>query len=88
MGVPAEGSCGSYLEANGVLVVNANIAHKEAAAYYLQTLLGDEVQLKISRTSSWDGSFAFFLKIWRRRIEKRLTSLFFSAIIGPSLNKR
>lgn len=48
VGFPTEGDCGSYLKANGVLVVNANIAHKEAAAYYLQTLLGDEVQLKIS----------------------------------------
>lgn len=48
VGFPTEGACGSYLEANGVLVVNANIAHKEAAAYYLQTMLGDEVQLKIS----------------------------------------
>ncbi|MDE5892810.1 MAG: ABC transporter substrate-binding protein [Acetatifactor sp.] len=49
VGFPTEGACGSYLEANGVLVVNANIAHKEAAAYYLETLLGDEVQLKISK---------------------------------------
>ncbi|MDE5747506.1 MAG: hypothetical protein K2I21_08005, partial [Acetatifactor sp.] len=48
VGYPTEGACGSYLTANGVLVVNANIAHKEAAAYYLETLLGDEVQLKIS----------------------------------------
>lgn len=50
VGFPTEGVCGSYLEANGVLVVNANIAHKEAAAYYLQTLLGDEAQLKISKS--------------------------------------
>lgn len=48
VGYPTEGVCGSYLTSNGVLVVNANIAHKEAAAYYLETLLGDEVQLKIS----------------------------------------
>lgn len=48
VGYPTKGACGRYLEANGVLVVNTNIAHKEAAAYYLETLLGDEVQLKIS----------------------------------------
>ena len=48
VGYPTEGVCGNYLMANGVLVVNANIAHKEAAAYYLETLLGDEVQYKIS----------------------------------------
>lgn len=43
-GFPGEGSCGSYLAADGVLAVNANIARKEAAACFLETLLGEEGQ--------------------------------------------
>lgn len=44
---PTEGSCGSYLQAfGGVLVVNVNIAHKEAATCFLETLIGEELQAK------------------------------------------
>ena len=50
-GYPTESDCGSYLVADGVLVVNANIAQKEAASYYLDTLLGEELQLRISMSS-------------------------------------
>lgn len=47
IGYPTEGACGSYLVPNGgVLVVNANIAQKEAAACFLETLLGEELQKK------------------------------------------
>lgn len=47
VGYPTEGACGSYLMAEGgVLVVNADIAQKEAAAYFLDTLLGEELQSK------------------------------------------
>lgn len=47
VGYPTGGYCGSYLVAEGgVLVVNANIAQKEAAAYFLETLLGKELQSK------------------------------------------
>lgn len=46
VGYPTEGACGSYLAADGVLVVNANIDHKEAAACFLETLLGEEIQSK------------------------------------------
>ena len=47
VGYPTEGASASYLvPAGGVLVVNANIAQKEAAACFLQTLLGEEMQWK------------------------------------------
>lgn len=47
VGYPAENGCGSYLLADGgVLVVNANIARKEAAACFLQALFGEEMQAK------------------------------------------
>lgn len=46
VGYPTEGACGSYLVADGVLVVNADIAQKEAAAFFLETLLGEELQSK------------------------------------------
>lgn len=47
VGYPTEGDCGSYLVADGgVLVVNANIEQKEAAACFLETLLGEELQSK------------------------------------------
>lgn len=47
VGYPTEGSCGSYLTAEGgVLVVNGNIARKEAAVCFLETLLGEELQAK------------------------------------------
>ncbi len=47
IGHPTESTCGSYLVADGgVLVVNANIAQKEAAACFLETLLGEELQSK------------------------------------------
>lgn len=49
VGYPTEGACGSYLAADGgVLVVNANIDRKEAAACFLGTLLGEEMQSKTS----------------------------------------
>ncbi len=49
VGYPTEEGCGSYLVAEGgVLVVNANIAQKEAAACFLETLLGKELQSKTS----------------------------------------
>lgn len=47
VGFPTEGDCGSYLRADGgVLVVNAGIENKEAAACFLETLLGEELQSK------------------------------------------
>ena len=49
VGYPTEGACGSYLIADGgVLVVNAGIGQKEAAACFLETLLGEEIQSKTS----------------------------------------
>lgn len=51
VGYPTEGICGSYLVAEGgVLVVNANIKQKEAAACFLEILLGKELQ---ARTKAW-----------------------------------
>lgn len=45
IGFPTEGACGSYLVAEGgVMVVNANIAKKKEVACFLETLLGDEIQ--------------------------------------------
>lgn len=45
VGYPTGGACGSYLVAEGgVLVANANIAKREEAACFLKTLLGDEIQ--------------------------------------------
>lgn len=47
VGYPTNGGCGSYLMADGgVLAVNANIARKEAAVCFLETMLGEELQLK------------------------------------------
>lgn len=48
IGYPTEGVCGNYLETPGVLVVNANITQKEAAANFLKTLLGEEIQSEVS----------------------------------------
>lgn len=48
IGYPTEGVCGNYLETPGVLVVNANITKKEAAANFLKTLLGEEMQSEVS----------------------------------------
>lgn len=48
IGYPTEGVSGSYLVAPGVLVVNANITQKEAAANFLKTLLGEEMQSEVS----------------------------------------
>lgn len=44
VGYPTEGTGGSFLNTPGVLVVNANIAQKEAAVDFLKTLLGEELQ--------------------------------------------
>lgn len=44
IGYPTEGVCGNYLDTPGVLVVNANITQKEAAANFLKTLLGEELR--------------------------------------------
>lgn len=45
VGYPTESACGSYLIAEGgVLVVSANIKQKEAAVCFLETLLGEELQ--------------------------------------------
>ena len=47
VGYPTEGSGGSYLTAEGgVLVVNANIGRQEEAACFLEILLGEELQAK------------------------------------------
>lgn len=47
VGYPTEDACGSYLTAEGgVLVVNANIAKRAAAADFLEILLGEEAQAK------------------------------------------
>ncbi len=49
VGFPTEGACGSYLSAEGgALVVNANLDRKEAAACFLETLLGEDLQSKKS----------------------------------------
>lgn len=49
LGFPTEGVCGSYLSAEGgALVVNANLDRKEAAACFLETLLGEDLQSKKS----------------------------------------
>lgn len=46
-GYPTEGACGSYLAVDGgVLAVNAKTVQKEAAAWFLETLLGEELQAK------------------------------------------
>ena len=47
VGYPTEGSGGSYLTAEGgVLVVNANMGRQEEAACFLEILLGEELQAK------------------------------------------
>lgn len=52
IGYPTEGDCGSYLKADGggLLVVNANSERTEAAACFLDNLLGEELQSKINLT--------------------------------------
>lgn len=44
VGYPTEGEQGSYLAAEGVLVVNINIGEADAAACFLETMLGKEIQ--------------------------------------------
>ena len=46
IGYPTEGTNGNYLVTDGILVVNANIPNREAAACFLKTLLGEELQAK------------------------------------------
>lgn len=49
IGYPTEGNCGSYLVADGgVLVVNVNIAQKDMASCFLEILLGEEQQSKMN----------------------------------------
>ncbi|MCM1189021.1 MAG: ABC transporter substrate-binding protein [bacterium] len=53
IGYPTEGSCGSYLVADGgLLAVNANIEDKEAAACFLEVLLGKEIQDRL-KSNPW-----------------------------------
>lgn len=46
IGYPTSGSCGNYLVTDGILVINANTARREAASCFLETLLGEELQSK------------------------------------------
>lgn len=64
IGYPTDAACGNYLETSGVLVVNANLTQKEAAAIFLKTLLGEELQsdvgsagLSVRKMSSEDGVY-------------------------------
>lgn len=44
IGYPTENGSGSYLETDGLLVVNRNLSDRQAVAAYLECLLEDEVQ--------------------------------------------
>lgn len=44
VGFPTEGDCGNYLDAPGVLVVNANTDKTEAVRTFLEYFLGEEIQ--------------------------------------------
>lgn len=64
IGYPTDAACGNYLETSGVLVVNANLTQKEAAAIFLKTLLGEELQsdvgsagLSVRKLSPEDGVY-------------------------------
>ena len=46
IGYPTEGAGGNYLVTDGILVVNINTPNQEAAACFLKTLLGEELQAK------------------------------------------
>lgn len=52
IGYPTEGSCGSYLsEVDGMLVVNAAAADREAVSCFLETMLGREMKQKLTGNS-------------------------------------
>ena len=44
VGFPTNGSCGNYLEASGMIVVNANSNKKKEIAEYLENFFGEEIQ--------------------------------------------
>ena len=44
VGFPSGHGCGNYIDAHGMVVVNANTTSKEAVAAYLECLLGKDVQ--------------------------------------------
>lgn len=46
IGYPTEGAGGNYLVTDGILVVNINTPNQEAAACFLKTLLGEDLQAK------------------------------------------
>lgn len=48
VGFPSRQGCGNYLEAGGMLVVNAATTANEAVAAYLECFLGREVQDAVS----------------------------------------
>lgn len=47
VGIPTEGSCGNYIDTDGVIVVNKAAAHKEEIKEFLTCLLGREIQEKM-----------------------------------------
>ncbi len=52
IGYPTEGSCGNYLsEVEGMLVVNADAADREAVTCFLKTMLGEEMKQKMTGNS-------------------------------------
>lgn len=51
VGYPAEGTGGSYLAADGGVLAVSVKADREAATYFLETLIGREVQLKAEPTA-------------------------------------
>ena len=44
VGFPTNGSCGNYLEASGMIVVNANSNKKKDISEYLENFFGEEIQ--------------------------------------------
>lgn len=66
IGYPTDGACGNYLETSGVLVVNANLTKKEAAAIFLKTLLGEELQSDV-------GSAGLSVRKWSPEDEVSMT---------------
>lgn len=53
VGFPSENGCGNYLWADGMVVVNAATASKEAVSAYLECLLSKEVQDTVN-TVGWN----------------------------------
>lgn len=51
VGEPTDDACGSYLDTDGVLVVNKNVSDAEAVSTFFETLLSDKIQENSSLTS-------------------------------------